>query len=76
MQARKWICAENDDGKYISTYSRDNPAREDIAESVLTWLAFRHRPSRIQQTDINKIGSTIPNRIQYFDQNLAIQFPQ
>lgn len=75
-QARKWICAQNDDGKYISDYARGNPEREDVAESVVAWLVVRYRSSRNKQADIEKIKGTIPNRITYFDQNLSIQFPR
>jgi len=74
--AREWICAENDDRKFISTYSRDNPAREDVAESVLPWLAVKFRSNRISQNDASKIRRTIPNRIAYFDKKLTIVFPK
>lgn len=74
--AREWICAENDDRKFISTYSRDNPGREDVAESVLPWLAVRYRSNRINQNDVNTIRSTIPNRMSYFDRKISIRFPQ
>jgi hypothetical protein len=74
--AREWICAENDDRKFISTYSRDNPGREDVAESVLPWLAVTYRSSRINQNDANTVKRTIPNRISYFNRKLSITFPQ
>jgi len=74
--AREWICAENDDRKFISTYSRDNPAREDVAESVLPWLAVRYKSNRINQNDLNTIRRTIPNRMAYFDRKISIRFPQ
>lgn len=74
--AREWICAENDDRKFISTYSRDNPGREDVAESALPWLAVRYRSNRINQNDVNTIRSTIPNRMAYFDRKISIRFPQ
>lgn len=76
IQARKWICAQNDDGKYISTYARDNPEREDVAESSVAWLAIQFRSSRNKQADMDKIRSTIPNRIKYFNQNLSVEFPK
>ena len=75
LQARKWICAENADGKYISTYARNNPG-EDFAESAVPWFALRYKSSRVGQADIDKVKSTMPNRIQYFDDNLGPKFPK
>ncbi|MCB0656896.1 MAG: T9SS type A sorting domain-containing protein [Saprospiraceae bacterium] len=62
-----WINAQKMDKQFISTYARDNPTTEDIAESYLTWLAVRHRPSSISASDFTKIVQTIPNRLAYFD---------
>jgi hypothetical protein len=62
-----WINAQNLDGTFISTYAQNNPAREDVAESFLPWLAVRYRQSRISASDYNTITSTIPNRLAYFD---------
>jgi hypothetical protein len=68
-----WLAAQTADPEFISTYARDNPAREDIAESYLPWLAVRHRPHRISTTLSNTIAVTIPNRLAYFDsQNFAM----
>src|SRR6185436_7724414 len=63
-----WLAAQAADPEFISTYARDNPTREDIAESFLTWLAVRHRPGRIAAALSNTIATTIPNRLAYFDQ--------
>ena len=65
--ATGWLEAQNADGEFISTYARDNPTREDIAESFLPYFAYRYRPDRISQSMANLIFSTIPNRIAYFD---------
>ncbi len=62
-----WVMAQTRDGNFISTYARDNPRTEDVAESFLPYLAVRFRPSRITQTLANTILQTIPNRIAYFD---------
>jgi hypothetical protein len=65
--ATGWTNAQIADNNFISTYARDNPTREDIAESFLTWLAVRYRRSRISVTTYNNITQTIPNRLNYFD---------
>ena len=62
-----WLNAQNQDNEFISTYARDNPTREDIAESFLTWLMVRYREAEISAVDFNNITQTIPNRLSYFD---------
>ncbi len=69
-----WLQAQKLDPNFISTYARDNPTREDIAESFLPWLAVRLRRNRISERDFTKITQAIPNRLAYFDsQNFNLQ---
>lgn len=65
--ASGWVTAQFADGNFISTYARDNPVREDIAESFLPYLAYRLRPGRITQALAETFVETMPNRIRYFD---------
>ena len=65
--ASEWLAAQDADGEFISTYARDNPYREDIAESFLPYFAFRYRSDRITESLADVIAKTIPNRIAYFD---------
>lgn len=62
-----WIAAQGADPTFISTYARDNPQREDIAESVLPYLAVRYRRNRISADVYDTVTAAIPNRIAYFD---------
>ena len=62
-----WISAQKTDPEFISTYARDNPTREDIAESFLPYLAIRYRRERISDELANQITAAMPARIQYFD---------
>ena len=62
-----WRAAQSADPTFISDYARDFPAREDLAESFLPYLAIRHRADRISETLYQTIVSTIPNRIAYLD---------
>jgi len=62
-----WLAAQTSDPDFISTYARDNPTREDIAESFLPWLALRYRSERIDPALATTIETTIPARINYFD---------
>ena len=68
-----WLSAQAKDVNFISTYARDYPTREDVAESVLPWLAVRYRAGRISPAQITKIQRAIPNRLAYFDSlNLVV----
>ena len=62
-----WIAAQAADNEFISTYARDYPDREDLAESFLLYLALRHRSDRISLSVSNTIARTIPHRIAYLD---------
>lgn len=62
-----WTSAQAQDVNFISTYARDNPIREDVAESFITWLMVRYKASKISTTNFNRITQAIPNRLSYFD---------
>lgn len=70
-----WLSAQAKDVNFISTYARDYPTREDVAESVLPWLAVRYRASRISPAQISKIQRAIPNRLAYFDSLSLVVLP-
>ena len=73
--APAWLAAQSADPAFISTYARDFPNREDIAESFLPYLAIRYRSGRITQSLANTIMQTIPNRIAYFDNQSFDMYP-
>ena len=62
-----WRKAQQDDPDFISTYARDFPDREDLAESYLPYLAIRYRRDRIPEEMARTIEATMPNRIAFFD---------
>ena len=63
-----WRAAQEADGTFISTYARDYPDREDIAESIAAYFAVRYRPERLTAADRSTIVTTIPNRLAYFEE--------
>lgn len=73
--AAGWVAAQSADGDFISTYARDFPRREDMAESFLLYLAVRFRADRISPSLANTILQTIPNRIDYLDSQLFDMYP-
>lgn len=62
-----WLAAQAADPEFISTYARDNPAREDLAETVLLWMALRYRPQALTPELKRILKKTIPHRLAYFD---------
>jgi hypothetical protein len=73
--SKGWINAQNLDPSFISTYARDNPEREDVAETFLLYMALRYRSERISSTLKDQILETIPNRIKYFDAQNFKMYP-
>lgn len=65
--ADEWLAAVGADGAWISTYARDNPGREDVAETVGPFLALRFRSERVDASTLSSIESSIPNRLRYLD---------
>ena len=47
----EWRAAQDADGAFISTYARDFPNREDVAESILPYFAVRLRPGSLTPGD-------------------------
>ena len=70
-----WLNAQLLDGEFISNYAQDNPNTEDIAESFLVYLAVQYRSDRISEETYQTITTTIPNRIQYFNEQNFNMFP-
>lgn len=64
---KQWLNAQKRDEQFISKYAKNNPEREDLAESFLLYLAVRYKPNRIGDEVTAIIKNTIPNRIAYFD---------
>ena len=67
MSSSVWINAQTKDPEFISTYARDNPAREDVAESFLLYLAQKYRSESLSEEDLAKIREAMPQRINVFD---------
>ena len=62
-----WRTAQQTDGGFVSAYARDNPDREDVAESILPYFAVRFRPERLRPGQRQAIEEAIPARLEYFD---------
>lgn len=65
-----WLAAMAADGGAISTYARDHPGREDLAESMGPYFAASERHGRSDRVDPVAVESArrcIPNRIKFLD---------
>jgi hypothetical protein len=70
-----WLEAQSKDCEFISSYARDYPNREDVAESYLPYFAIRYRSDRISESLKKRIEDAIPNRIEYFDEQSIDMYP-
>lgn len=68
LNAPGWRAAQVADDGFISEYARDWPNREDVAESILPYFALRYFPDRLSRADHFAIETTMPNRLEYFDE--------
>ncbi len=66
LNTRGWLNAQSRDSLYISSYARDNPDREDLAESVLMYFGVTYRAERMDPMLVESIKITMPNRIEFF----------
>lgn len=62
-----WVRAQNADNSFVSTYARDFPSREDLAETLVPYYGIRTGRSRLTPQQISEIEQLIPNRIAYLD---------
>lgn len=62
-----WLAAQAGDAEFISTYARDNPTREDVAESFVPWLGVTCARVRMDPDVVATIEATIPARLAYFE---------
>lgn len=62
-----WYAAAEKDANYISDYARDNPNREDLAETFVLYLAAEYTLGRLSEEDLEIVVTTIPNRIEYLN---------
>ncbi len=66
-----WQYAQTIDPTFISNYAQSRSGTEDIAESVVPYLAYRYRPQRISKADYASILKAMPARIAFFDRELG-----
>lgn len=66
-QAAGWIAAQEADGNFISQYAKDNAVTEDVAESLVPFIAVQYRSERITDFLEALIRKAMPARIEYLE---------
>ena len=74
IDENQWRKAKRQDKKHISKYAKKFDG-EDVAESILPWIAVRYRSDRISNADAEIILKTIPNRLKFFDEQNFDMYP-
>ncbi len=67
ISGKKWIDATNSDQQFISNYAKEEPLREDVAESFLPYIAVRFKSNRISKCMSDIILSANVYRFMFFD---------
>ena len=62
QDSSEWLAAQEKDPCFISEYARDNPASEDISETLMPYLMLRFLPQRVDEADKSKINNCIAER--------------
>jgi hypothetical protein len=70
--APEWLAAAAADPVAISNYARDNPHREDIAESVGPFLAVTFCANVVAKETVDVVRRAIPNRIAYLARHAGL----
>lgn len=65
--SQAWRTAQQKDDIFISPYARDNPEREDMAETFLIWMASRYVPQRVVPDVLARAEEGNAARFAFFD---------
>lgn len=66
-----WLAAQQADPGFVSTYAKEHPRREDLAETLLLAIAMAERPGRLPDGMAKTLQATIPGRLKFFNERLA-----
>ena len=69
IRKSKWQKAAKADKFYITEYAKSKPNREDIAETIVPWVAVRCKSDRLKKDEYKKIVEGIPNRLKVLDES-------
>ena len=70
-----WYGSMKADNRFISSYAKQYPHREDVAETINWWIATRCKSDRISKSTYKKIIEGIPNRLKNLDEENYDTYP-
>ena len=70
-----WYGSMKADNRFISSYAKKYPHREDVAETINWWIATRCKSDRISKSTYKKIIEGIPNRLKNLDEENYDTYP-
>jgi hypothetical protein len=70
-ESEAWLDAQAADGAFISDYAQEHPAREDVAETVVPWIAVCCGESRVDTDTEAAIRRLAGNRLAVLEKVLG-----
>lgn len=67
-----WLRAQLNDGNYMTQYGRDNPDKEDLAESALFAYTMLFYPGRLTAELESWVRAYTPNRLRFFGELFSV----
>lgn len=65
QRSQTWLDAQAADSRFLTSYGRENPDTEDLAESMLYAYVALHHPGRMPESMETAVNERIPNRIEF-----------
>lgn len=71
QRSPEWMTAQQQDGRWLTVYGRENPDSEDLAETALyAWAALNH-PDRFPAGLLEQVRGRVPHRIAFLEPVLS-----
>lgn len=67
LQSSEWSQAQQNDNAFITQYAKENPNKEDMAESALFAYTMIKYPNRLSSEIETWVNTNIPNRYTFFE---------
>ena len=61
----EWRAVQQQDGRFLTDYAREQPEREDLAETALFAYGLLLQPGRIPPVDTADIENAVPHRLRF-----------
>ncbi len=75
QRSEEWLAAQEADGRWISSLARQNPDRDDLAETALYAYALIRTPERLPAATRDAVEARVPNRLAFLAEILPTDDP-